>query len=464
MKRLLILLMLSVASLFAFADSTVTSSGPGSVTLKRGSLNIDSTIPLSPTTQAIIDACTTRSLAEQERLYKGTTKTVSTNYFCNVSVGITVKFTPPPVPPKPTDPVLYTQTVACPAPTVGTWTQTRDYVLVSNQWNPTPWLPATAPAGACTVPPTSLLPVMDPAKVPAPLPSFKVPRISSDPAVIGGLPLPNPSDIGAFRVYCTGSHIKTDDPIVFPGQPGKSHPHSFAGNDSTDANSTNDTLLAAGSTCSGGTLDRSAMWVPTMIDTTDGTPIMFSGLLTYYKQGYGGVKAGDMRPVPSGLRMLAGTAAGNPTAKSSAVRYACVGGANGVGWQDSIPTTCFQDNTLIMEVSFPQCWDGVNLDSPDHRSHMGDATGSGCPKAYPVALPAITYEVAYDLSKVDLARMKKWRLSSDNYAADQPAGYSGHGDYIGLWDAATMQKIITNCDNATVDCHTNFVSQTEILY
>src|SRR5438034_2889321 len=41
-----------------------------------------------------------------------------------------------------------------------------------------------------------------------------------------------------FVSGCRFSHRNTDDPIVFPGQPGKSHDHTFIGNDSTDAFST----------------------------------------------------------------------------------------------------------------------------------------------------------------------------------------------------------------------------------
>jgi hypothetical protein len=117
-----------------------------------------------------------------------------------------------------------------------------------------------------------------------------------------------------------------------------------------------------------------------------------------------------------------------------------------------------------MEVNFPQCWDGVNLDSPDHKSHMAEATGSGCPSTHPVALPHISYEVYYDLAKVTLSRMAKWRLSSDNYATTTPGGYSAHGDYVMGWDATTMQKVVKNCDNPSVDCHANLLGDGTTLY
>jgi hypothetical protein len=43
----------------------------------------------------------------------------------------------------------------------------------------------------------------------------------------------------------------------------------------------------------------------------------------------------------------------------------------------SIPT-CPGSSYLSAKITFPGCWDGKNLDSPDHRSHM----------AYPVRGPA----------------------------------------------------------------------------
>jgi hypothetical protein len=119
---------------------------------------------------------------------------------------------------------------------------------------------------------------------------------------------------------------------------------------------------------------------------------------------------------------------------------------------------------MIMEVDFPQCWDGKNLDSPDHKSHMHEATGSGCPTSHPVALPAIAYEIYYDMP-ADLNRMAKWRLASDNYSpADGPGGYSAHGDYMMGWDVDVMKTFITLCDNASKDCHANLLGDGTWLY
>ena len=40
-----------------------------------------------------------------------------------------------------------------------------------------------------------------------------------------------------------------------------------------------------------------------------------------------------------------------------------------------IPTNCPAGNYIQMTVAFPQCWDGVHLDSPDHKSHMAYGLG-----------------------------------------------------------------------------------------
>jgi hypothetical protein len=257
-----------------------------------------------------------------------------------------------------------------------------------------------------------------------------------------------------------------NDPIVFPGQPGISHLHTFVGNTGTNANSTSASIANTGnSTCAGGTLNRSSYWFPSMIDTTDGTPIAPDGFLVYYKTGYGGVKPADVKAVPAGLRFISGDSKATvPDDWSGAGRFSCVGGDVGVGWQRSIPANCQQYNSLIMEVNFPQCWDGVNLDSPDHKSHMANATGTGCPSTHPVALPSISFNIFFDLSKVKLANMKNWRLSSDNYPSTSPGGYSAHGDYVMGWDPATMAKIIKNCDNPSVDCHANLLGDGTWLY
>ena len=53
---------------------------------------------------------------------------------------------------------------------------------------------------------------------------------------------------------------------------------------------------------------------------------------------------------------------------------------------------------MVMSIMFPQCWDGVNLDSPNHKSHMAYGAGwpdKGCPSTHPVPLAQITQNFRY---------------------------------------------------------------------
>lgn len=48
-----------------------------------------------------------------------------------------------------------------------------------------------------------------------------------------------------------------------------------------------------------------------------------------------------------------------------------------------------------------RCWDGTNLDSEDHASHVAYPNGAyemnaACPSTHPVKIPQLMYEVMWD--------------------------------------------------------------------
>ena len=51
--------------------------------------------------------------------------------------------------------------------------------------------------------------------------------------------------------------------------------------------------------------------------------------------------------------------------------------------------------TLVLQIRFPDCWDGRNLDSADHKSHMAYTVSGICPSNYPVPVPLLEYNVRY---------------------------------------------------------------------
>ncbi len=278
----------------------------------------------------------------------------------------------------------------------------------------------------------------------------------------------NAGEAGAFRHRCDYSHMNYDDSVLYYNQPGAAHLHTYFGNTGTRASSTSNSLLSSGnSTCAGGTFNRSAYWVPSMIDTASGQPIRpsdprtiyHSDLEIYYKLGYQGVGYQDVIPFPNGLQMIAGNP-GNATAPTSNthVNYWCENNSqmDRINRGASMPI-CNQGQILTMEINFPQCWNGVNLTTPNGRSHLAYGTWQpgnvqtsvGCPSSHPVGLPSIEMFVRY---RVNSGNTANWRLSSDNYT-NGPGGYSGHADYVFAWQAGAFQTVVDRCYRTLFDCY-----------
>lgn len=281
-----------------------------------------------------------------------------------------------------------------------------------------------------------------------------------------GTQLPTDSDVGSFRLTCGYSHMAFDDPIVFPGKPGASHLHTFFGNTSTDGLTTTESLLGAkSSTCAGGIANLSSYWEPSMIDVKTGRAVVPSRYIVYYKKSYNGLTNEEIKAPPNGLRMVTGrsaTATGPSTERYPPyiARFKCDSGA----YTGTIPA-CPAGSELHAELSFQNCWDGQNLDSPDHRSHMAYAkaqTDDRCPASHPVPIPTITMNVIYVVEPG--ADASHYRLSSDKYPLDQPGGYSFHGDVWIAWDEDIKATWVKNCINAGKDCHAYLLGDGRMLY
>ena len=64
-------------------------------------------------------------------------------------------------------------------------------------------------------------------------------------------------------------------------------------------------LKQATRACRGGIANRSAYWVPTLLDAQK-KPILPASAVIYYKTGYRGVIPASVKRIPTGLRMIAG--------------------------------------------------------------------------------------------------------------------------------------------------------------
>ena len=84
----------------------------------------------------------------------------------------------------------------------------------------------------------------------------------------------------------------------------------------------------------------------------------------------------------------------------------------------------------------------MNLDSPDHHSHMAYPVAGVCPASHPVALPMLEFKIAYPVSG-DLSQL---RLSSGR-------GYSWHADFFSAWGMPTQEALVTQCINGGGQCN-----------
>jgi hypothetical protein len=234
-----------------------------------------------------------------------------------------------------------------------------------------------------------------------------------------------------FISSCAYSHQNNDDLIVYPGQPGLSHLHQYVGNDSTNAMSTPESLLAATTSCrrSG---DTAAYWAPALLSGT--TPVTPISATIYYRRST--LKA--VHPFPQGLKMIAGDSHSIMPQSLRITSWNC-GVFADVPPSSSIPT-CPAGSNLRLHIRFPSCWDGQNLDTADHKSHMAYAVGGRCPQDHRVSVPAIELIMKYP------------SLGGAGLQLSSGGQYSGHADFVNAWKQPELRRLVNACLNAQRRC------------
>ena len=268
---------------------------------------------------------------------------------------------------------------------------------------------------------------------------------------------------GQFRILCAVSHWSTEDPVVFPDQPGAGHLHMFFGNPTADAFSTGESLAAAGAgTCQGGPLNRSAYWMPAMIDGS-GHVVVPEAITLYYKSHRPDQVSG---PFPTGTQLVAGLEADgrmNSTFRASErLSWGCYNPSIGVSTlpRNTIPGTasppCPAGWPIQASIQFPQCLavnpDGsVRATSSDLVGHtdmlFNEAGNYGtqnddCPTSHPYRVPQISYLVRW--AQPADGDVSTWRLSSDDAMGADPGG-TLHADWIGAWHQPSNERWLDGC-------------------
>ena len=355
---------------------------------------------------------------------------------------------------------------------------------------PPPAPPAPPPVPAPT--PAPVPPPIDPA-----IPTTGLPMVSDGLDVnaflqpswgTGAIPASAAPDVvGAFRLICQAGMsnarlaemIKYDDPIVYPGQPGKSHLHQFFGNTGANANSDYVSLRTTGESSCSNIMNRSAYWMPAMMDGR-GFVVPPDYVTIYYKRRPKTdpecTKAGKACvDLPRGLRFVFGYDMLNMAgARTGGGYFNCQGTGAVQGHYPSIvdaAKNCPSGAQLGAVISAPECWNGVDLDSPDHRSHVGYMkrdVASGqmrCPSTHPYIIATFTMGAWYttddtlDRSGTWDGTLNSWHLSSDRpdampgmtMAAMKP-GTSFHADWWGAWNDSILFRWHAGCINKLLNC------------
>jgi hypothetical protein len=253
---------------------------------------------------------------------------------------------------------------------------------------------------------------------------------------------------GGWITVCSYDHSLTDDPIVFPGQPGASHLHDFLANKTANAESAYTTMEAGGTTC-GTAADKAGYWTPALFKS--GTRVLPKGTYanggatrnTFYYRTDNVLSSYKVTAFPANFRMVAGNAKATTEAENPylgrEIYWGCSNNSPDV--KSKVPISC-ATGAISLHIGFPNCWDGVV--TPNETTHLRYPSSYKCPAGYDTVLPRVTFRLEYPVG-----------TSSSSITLASGAYYTAHADFWNTWDQAGLQKLVTRCLNAHVDCGNN---------
>ena len=273
---------------------------------------------------------------------------------------------------------------------------------------------------------------------------------------------------GSFATSCGVNEnglFNSDNIIAAPGVTnGAHHFHDYVGNQSNNAFASDQDLAKAETSCDDQG-DKSSYYWPVVrlqngaqeqdAQKPGGGVEGNAGEIVTPKQvtlTFVGNPREKVTAMPRLLRIITGDAKSfvNGPANANA-SWSCTGFEDRQ-LKDKYPL-CPQGSDVVRTFSFQSCWDGRNIDSANHRTHMAFADVAGnCPSGFR-PIPQLVQRIVYDIDAPSLNDGGRTTplFAVDSFPEQLHKPVTDHGDFINIFDEDLMGEMV-DCINDGRKC------------